>query len=115
MLVLEAAARDVRAPDGRGPRDADGELAAAIRAPLLIGHGASDPRVARRESDQLVATLRGNAIAVRYVVFDDEGHGFMRPINARRFHAETEAFLAAHLGGRAEPAHPGDEIEPFLR
>ena len=89
--------------------------AAAIRAPLLIGHGANDPRVRRNESDQLVAALRGNGIAVRYVVFDDEGHGFMRPHNARRFYAAAEAFLAEHLGGRAEPAHPGEEIEPFLR
>ncbi|HKE13455.1 MAG TPA: S9 family peptidase [Kofleriaceae bacterium] len=89
--------------------------AAAIRAPLLIGHGANDPRVLRQESDQLVASLRDNGIPVRYIVFDDEGHGFMRPANALRFHAEAEAFLAEHLGGRAEPRHPDEEIEPFLR
>ena len=89
--------------------------AAAIRAPLLVGQGANDPRVPRHESDQLVAALRGNGIAVRYVVFDDEGHGFMRPANAQRFYAAAEAFLAEHLGGRAEPAHPGEAIEPFLR
>src|SRR5438128_976839 len=79
--------------------------AAAIRAPLLIGHGANDPRCTRQESDQLVTTMRGNAIPVRYVVFDDEGHGFMRPTNALRFYAAAEAFLAEHLGGRTEPAH----------
>jgi hypothetical protein len=46
---------------------------------------------------------------------DDEGHGFHRPANAQRFYAAAEAFLGEHLGGRAEPAHPGEEIEPFLR
>jgi dipeptidyl aminopeptidase/acylaminoacyl peptidase len=89
--------------------------AAAIRAPLLIGHGANDPRCPRQESDQLVATLRRNDIPVRYVVFDDEGHGFVRPANAQRFYAATEAFLAEHLGGRTEPAHPGEKIAAFLR
>jgi dipeptidyl aminopeptidase/acylaminoacyl peptidase len=89
--------------------------AAAIRARLLIGHGANDPRVTRQESDQLVATMRGNGIPVRYVVFDDEGHGFARPANAQRFYAAAEAFLAEHLGGRAERAHPGEKIAPFLR
>lgn len=62
-----------------------------------------------------MTTMRGNGIPVRYVVFDDEGHGFMRPVNAQRFHAAVEAFLAEHLGGRTEPAHAGEEIEPFLR
>ena len=62
-----------------------------------------------------MAALRGNAIPVRYVVFDDEGHGFASVANALRFYAAAEAFLAEHLGGRAEPAHPDEEIEPFLR
>ena len=38
-----------------------------------------------------------------------------RPANALRFHAAVEAFLAEHLGGRAEPAHPDEDLEPFLR
>lgn len=48
-------------------------------------------------------------------MFDDEGHGFMRRVNAQRFDAAAEAFLAEQLGGRAEPAHAGEEIEPVLR
>jgi hypothetical protein len=40
---------------------------------------------------------------VTYVVFPDEGHGFARPENNIAFTAITEAFLAACLGGRAEP------------
>jgi dipeptidyl aminopeptidase/acylaminoacyl peptidase len=87
----------------------------AIRAPLLIGQGANDPRVKIAESDQIVAAMRRNGQPVTYVVFDDEGHGFARPENNQRFNAALEAFLATNLGGRAEPAHAGESIEPYLR
>jgi dipeptidyl aminopeptidase/acylaminoacyl peptidase len=87
----------------------------AIRAPLLIGQGANDPRVKIAESDQIVAAMRRNGQPVTYVVFDDEGHGFARPENAKRFNAAVERFLADNLGGRAEPARPDESIEAFLR
>jgi dipeptidyl aminopeptidase/acylaminoacyl peptidase len=74
-----------------------------IRRPLLIAHGANDPRVAQVESDQIVAEMGANGIPVTYVVFSDEGHGFVRPPNRLAFRAVTEAFLGAVLGGRHEP------------
>ena len=40
---------------------------------------------------------------VTYLLFPDEGHGFVRPANSLAFHAQAERFLAKHLGGRAEP------------
>ena len=89
--------------------------AAEIRAPLMIGQGANDPRVPQRESDQIVQALRANGIPVTYIVFDDEGHGFMDPLNNLRFSAAMEAFLAEHLGGRVEPPSADEAIEPFLR
>ena len=50
---------------------------------------------------------------VQYVVYPDEGHGFVRPENRLHFFAVAEEFLAKHLGGRAEPigdikGHTGD-------
>ncbi len=87
----------------------------AIRAPLLIGQGANDPRVKIAESDQIVAAMRANGQPVTYVVFEDEGHGFVRPENSNRFNAVAEAFLAEHLGGRAQPASAGDSVEAYLR
>ena len=42
----------------------------------LIIQGANDPRVVKNESDQIVERLRNNGIDVKYMVFDDEGHGF---------------------------------------
>jgi len=79
-----------------------------IAKPLLIGQGANDPRVKVSESDQIVTAMTERNIPVTYVVFPDEGHGFARPENNKAFNAITEAFLAAHLGGRAEPV--GDDV-----
>ena len=75
-----------------------------IKAPLLIGQGMNDPRVVKAESDQMVEALRRAGKDVQYIVFPDEGHGFVRPENREKWFAATEAFLAKHLGGTAEPA-----------
>ena len=77
--------------------------AGQITKPLLIGQGANDPRVNIRESDQIVEALRKAGKPVEYIVFPDEGHGFARPQNNLFFLSRAEAFLAKHLGGRAEP------------
>lgn len=74
-----------------------------IKAPLLIGQGANDPSVKQSESDQIVAALRQANKSVEYVVYQDEGHDFVRPDNRLHFCAQAEAFLAKHLGGRCEP------------
>ena len=77
-----------------------------IRRPLLIAQGANDPRVKQAESDQMVMALRSRSIPVTYLLFPDEGHGFARPENNLSYHAQAEAFLAMHLGGRCEPDDP---------
>jgi dipeptidyl aminopeptidase/acylaminoacyl peptidase len=78
--------------------------AASIRIPLLIAQGANDPRVKRSESEQIVAVLEQNNVPHTYMLFDDEGHGFVKPENNERFRAAVEAFLGAHLGGRIQPS-----------
>ena len=75
-----------------------------IKAPLLIGQGANDPRVNKKESDNIVEALKKRGVDVEYIVFPDEGHGFARPENRIKFWTASEAFLAKYLGGRAEPA-----------
>jgi dipeptidyl aminopeptidase/acylaminoacyl peptidase len=74
-----------------------------IKKPMLIGHGANDVRCTLAQSDLIVDAMQQKGIPVTYVVFPDEGHGFLRPENNIAFHAIAEAFLASHLGGRAEP------------
>jgi dipeptidyl aminopeptidase/acylaminoacyl peptidase len=77
--------------------------AGAIARPLLIGQGANDPRVKQAESDQIIAAMRAKGLPVTYVLYPEEGHGFAVPENRIAFFAIAEAFLAAHLGGAAEP------------
>ena len=86
-----------------------------IRVPLLIGQGANDPRVKIAESDQIVAAMRERDLPVTYVVFDDEGHGFARPENSKRFNAAAERFLHDNLFGRLEPAHDDEAVEAYLK
>jgi dipeptidyl aminopeptidase/acylaminoacyl peptidase len=74
-----------------------------IVRPLLIGQGANDPRVKQAEAEQIVSAIEKNHGNVTYVVYPDEGHGFARPENRSDFNARAEVFLAANLGGRAEP------------
>ena len=86
-----------------------------IRIPLLIAQGANDPRVKQAESEQIVAALTDKGIDHEYLLFPDEGHGFAKPVNRLRFYAAAEAFLAEHLGGRAEDAPPHDAAPEAAR
>lgn len=52
-----------------------------IVRPMLVIQGANDPRVLQVESDELVAAARANGTPVEYVLFPDEGHGFLRREN----------------------------------
>jgi len=71
-----------------------------IRAPILIGQGANDPRVKQAESEQIVEAMKSKGLEYEYILFPDEGHGFARPENRLTFYAAAERFLAKHLGGR---------------
>ncbi|WP_315820594.1 alpha/beta hydrolase family protein [Paraflavitalea speifideaquila] len=44
----------------------------------MVLQGANDPRVLKIESDEVVAAVKKNGVAVDYVVFPDEGHGFLK-------------------------------------
>ena len=71
-----------------------------IKTPLLVVQGANDPRVNKREADQIVIALRDRGYPVEYLVAPDEGHGFARPVNNMALFMSAEKFLANHLGGR---------------
>lgn len=73
-----------------------------ITKPLLIAQGANDPRVKKQESDQIVEKMKQNNKPCEYIVFENEGHGFLRPENQLLFYEKAEKFLSSHLGGRAE-------------
>ncbi len=68
-----------------------------IRRPMLVVQGANDPRVLQVESDELVAAARRNGTPVEYIVFPDEGHGFLRKENRIRASEAYLTFLNQHL------------------
>ena len=74
--------------------------ATKIKTPLLVVQGANDPRVNKRESDQIVIALRDRGFPVEYIVAPDEGHGFHRPVNNMAMFSQAEKFFAKYLGGR---------------
>ena len=93
---------DPNTPEGKAQllRQSPLTAAAKIKTPLLVIQGANDPRVNKRESDQIVIALRDRGFPVEYMVAPDEGHGFARPVNNMAMFASAEKFLAKYLGGR---------------
>jgi dienelactone hydrolase len=81
-----------------------------IKTPLLVAQGANDPRVNRREAEQIVIALRDRGFPVEYILAPDEGHGFARPINNLALFMASEKFLALHLGGRYQEAGTTEEV-----
>lgn len=93
---------DPTTPEGKAQLMRQSPLTHAdkIKTPLLVVQGANDPRVNKREADQIVIALRDRGFPVEYIVAPDEGHGFARPVNMMATLAQAEKFLAKYLGGR---------------
>lgn len=68
-----------------------------MTAPLFVIQGATDPRVVKKESDQVVESLKARGHDVRYDVYDDEGHGFTRESNEFKAMGDSAEYLAKHL------------------
>ena len=75
-----------------------------IKAPLMVLQGAKDPRVLQVESDEIVAAARRNGVPVEYVVFPDEGHGFVKKENEIAGYSKVIAFLDKYLKGERASA-----------
>ena len=58
-----------------------------VKAPTLVLHGANDTNVPVVEADQVVNQLRERGVEVEYILFSDEGHGFLKEKN--RITADT--------------------------
>ena len=73
-----------------------------IVTPLLVAQGANDPRVKQAESDQIVDALRARGVDVKYILKENEGHGFHNEENMFEFYEAMDTFLAEYLGGAAK-------------
>jgi dipeptidyl aminopeptidase/acylaminoacyl peptidase len=103
---------DPNTPQGKALLMEESPLSSAdkIRTPLLVAQGANDPRVNRREAEQIVIALRDRGFPVEYILAPDEGHGFARPVNNLALFMASEKFLAQHLGGRFQEGGTAEEI-----
>ena len=68
-----------------------------ITKPLMVLQGANDPRVLKVESDEIVEAVRANGVPVEYIVFEDEGHGFVKKENQERGYRAILDFLDQYL------------------
>jgi len=69
-----------------------------IRAPLMVIHGANDPRVPVSEAEQIVDAVRNNGIPVEYLLYEDEGHGIRKLKNRLDAYPRQMDFLNRVLG-----------------
>jgi dipeptidyl aminopeptidase/acylaminoacyl peptidase len=69
-----------------------------IRSPLMVVHGANDPRVPVAEADQIVRAVRHRRGDVEYLRFPDEGHGIARLANRVTAYQRIARFLDRVLG-----------------
>jgi dipeptidyl aminopeptidase/acylaminoacyl peptidase len=69
-----------------------------IRAPLLVIHGANDPRVPVGEAEQIVASIQGREGTVEYLRFEDEGHGIVKLANRLVCYPAIAEFLDRYAG-----------------
>jgi dipeptidyl aminopeptidase/acylaminoacyl peptidase len=74
-----------------------------ITKPTIILQGANDPRVLKVESDEMVEAIKKNGVPVEYIVFPDEGHGFVKKENEIRGNKAILDFLEKYLRGRTQP------------
>jgi len=70
---------------------------ANIQSPLLIFHGEKDIRVHPKQSEQLVEELTRAGKTFEYIVYEDEGHGFLQKGNVLHFYQTMERFLDYYL------------------
>lgn len=73
----------------------------SVRAPLMVLHGANDPRDPVAEADQLVRAIRARGGDVEYLRFPDEGHGIRKLSNRVIAYRRIARFLERTLAPAA--------------
>jgi dipeptidyl aminopeptidase/acylaminoacyl peptidase len=73
-----------------------------VTKPLIVLQGKNDPRVLQVESDEIVEAVRRKGVSVEYVLFDDEGHGFVKKENEIEGYGKILEFLDKHLKRKPE-------------
>lgn len=69
-----------------------------IKAPVMIVHGAGDQRVPIKHAEGMRDALKAAGKEYEWVIYPEEGHGFIKPENRIDRYRKIEAFLKKHLG-----------------
>lgn len=69
-----------------------------IQCPVMMLHGANDPRVPIEETEQMVKELKERNHPVHYIRFEDEGHFFVKLKNNITAYSSVADFLDKHIG-----------------
>lgn len=110
ITALEAASPDLKASDRYEYGDIDNADDRAffetispikyidqVKAPVMVLHGANDPRDPVTESDRFVQGIRDNGGTVEYLRFPDEGHGIQKMKNRITAYVRVAEFLEKNL------------------
>lgn len=73
-----------------------------VKNPVMVLQGSNDPRVLQVESDEIVEAVKKNNVPVEYIVFPDEGHGFVKKENEIKGYGNVLAFLDKYLKGNSK-------------
>ena len=68
-----------------------------IQCPMMVIHGANDPRVPVAEAEQIVAALKKRNVPVVYLRYEDEGHGLVKLKNRLDAYPKMAEFLDKYL------------------
>jgi len=78
--------------------------ASNVKNPVMVLQGANDPRVLQVESDEIVEAIKKNGVPVEYVIFPDEGHGFVKKENEIKGYRAVLNFLDKYLKEESKTA-----------
>jgi dipeptidyl aminopeptidase/acylaminoacyl peptidase len=82
-----------------------------VTKPLIVLQGAQDPRVLKVESDEIVEGVKNNGVPVEYVLFEDEGHGFVKKENQIEAYGKIKEFLDKYLKGEGQESMDAAQSE----
>jgi len=71
-----------------------------VACPIMVLHGANDPRVPIDESEQVIEAAREAGVDAESVFFEDEGHHFTKRENQIEAFERVSEFLAEHVQRR---------------
>jgi dipeptidyl aminopeptidase/acylaminoacyl peptidase len=70
-----------------------------IKTPTMVITNEQDFRVPVDQGLQLFTALRRNGVPSRGLVFPDEGHWVLKPVNSKRWHEEVFGWIAKNIDG----------------